>query len=312
MCGDSQKKVNKKRGYFYEKNNSIMYHCFNCDAQMFFSNFLKEFDPFLYKQYALESYKERSFLTSHLKPEPPQVNQIPKTSFKSNLTSNSIVDGLPKVIDLPSDHKAKKYLLSRKIPSEHLWMFRYTDTFFEWANSNTDKFDTGKPIKKDQQRIIMPWYDTEGGIFAYQARSINGEEPKYYTIIIDENVPKLFGIDRLNKTQPIFIVEGPIDSLFLPNCCAVGSSSLTNFDDTGTNTTYVFDAERRNPEIVKTINKAIRAGKKVFIPPISWKYKDLNDSIMDGIDPAYLLEFIKKHTAQGVMAQLKFNQWKRS
>ena len=42
ICGDSQTKKNKARGYFYRANNDLFYKCHNCDASQHFGTFLKK------------------------------------------------------------------------------------------------------------------------------------------------------------------------------------------------------------------------------------------------------------------------------
>lgn len=134
-----------------------------------------------------------------------------------------------KVLDLPKEHKAYQYIINRKIPEEHLDMFWYTEKFFAWASKNTDKFTVGEHTSdlQDHPRIIIPWYSENKELFAYQARSLNGEEPKYYTIILNEKIPKVFGADRLDfKGKKIYVLEGPIDSLFPSECCCSWVISL--------------------------------------------------------------------------------------
>ena len=149
-------------------------------------------------------------------------------------------------------------------------------------------------------------------MIAYQARSFGNEQPKYYTIILDSNSPKIFGLDRVDITKRIYTVEGPLDSLFLDNAVAVGSSALLNFDDFGLDVVYIFDNEKRNPEIMKIMGKAIISGKKVVILPKSWIYKDLNEAVQGGVNLEELKNIVDENIYSGMAAKLRFNQWKRS
>ena len=58
ICGDSKKSKSKTRGYFYAINSNVNFRCHNCGASMSFNNFLKQIDPTLQKQYAMEKFKE--------------------------------------------------------------------------------------------------------------------------------------------------------------------------------------------------------------------------------------------------------------
>ena len=35
--------------------------------------------------------------------------------------------------------------------------------------------------------------------------------------MLDEDQPKIYGLDSINKELPIYVVEGPFDSTFLNN-----------------------------------------------------------------------------------------------
>jgi hypothetical protein len=303
QCGDSQSNKRKRRGYFLEKEGSLFFYCHNCSYAASFYNFLKQFDPFVFKQFVMEKYQG----SDRQERVQPKKIVIPKQSTKKK----SILDDLPKVIELDDDHIAKQYIMSRKLPEKHNQMFYYAESFFKWASSNTDKFEY-KEGSRDHPRIIIPWLNENKEIFGYQARSINGEDPKYYTILLDEHYDKVFGMDRVDTIKKIYCVEGPIDSLCIPNCVAVGSSALTTFDDSSKKVVFVWDNERRNKEIVKMIGDALRSGKSVFIPPETYFHKDLNEALQHGMMPDALVKMIDENTYQGASGIMKLNKWKRS
>ena len=58
FCGDSQKSKTKARGYLYQKKTDLFYRCHNCGQSNTFSNFLKQLDGELHKQYVLEDTKK--------------------------------------------------------------------------------------------------------------------------------------------------------------------------------------------------------------------------------------------------------------
>jgi hypothetical protein len=316
-CGDSSKKKNKKRGYFYDHEGHLFYKCWNCGLSQTFSQFLKAFDPALHKVFRLDLYKEK--VGRDVEDATPPNDDLLKTKISDILVRASeqeFFNNCVKVLDLPKEHKAYQYIINRKIPEEHLDMFWYTEKFFTWASKNTDKFTVGEHTSdlQDHPRIIIPWYSENKELFAYQARSLNGEEPKYYTIILNEKIPKVFGADRLDfKGKKIYVLEGPIDSLFLPNAVAVGSSALTNFDDKDLNVTYCFDNEKRNAQIVAAMTKAAKKGKTLFIPPDNYKWKDINDAVEKGnLTQKEILDMITENTFTGLAAVVRLNKWRRS
>ena len=59
-------------------------------------------------------------------------------------------------------------------------------------------------------------------------------------------VAKTIGLDRIDMSKQIYAVEGPLDSLFLDNCIAVGGSDLNKLES---DVIIIFDNEPRNKEI---------------------------------------------------------------
>ena len=91
-------------------------------------------------------------------------------------------------------------------------------------------------------------------MFAFQGRAFGKEEPRYITIKLDENKRRIYGLDRLDVNKKVYVVEGPIDSLFLPNSIAAAGSDLNiNLP----NAVYILDNEPRNKQIVDKIQQLI-------------------------------------------------------
>ena len=63
-------------------------------------------------------------------------------------------------------------------------------------------------------------------MFAVQGRALSQSDLRYITVRIDEQYPKIYGLDRVDISKPIYVVEGPIDSLFVDNCIAVAGGDL--------------------------------------------------------------------------------------
>lgn len=311
ICGDSHKNKAKKRGYFFSQDNELFYKCFNCmpDQAMFFGTFLKQLDPNLYKQYILERYKQNTDGHVHTKKDIDWRVQLPKE--EPTLKKQDILKGTTCIEDLPKDHPALQYVKDRMIPEQYWAEIFYAPKFIKWASTNSDKFKWSKDVK-DHPRLIIPWFDSDFEIFTYQARAFGKETPKYYTINVKNEIRKYFGINRLNPARRVYVVEGPIDSMFLPNAIAVGSSALTLFDEKDMDVVYVWDNEPRNAEIVKIMEKAILNNKSVVIWPEQYKFKDINDAVRIGkMTPKDIVEIIETNTYCGLSAKVKFNSWKR-
>jgi DNA primase len=162
--------------------------------------------------------------------------------------------------------------------------------------------------------MIIPFFTRAGKCFAYQARAYGDEEPKYYTIKVDETEEKIYGLDRVDFGKRIYVVEGPIDSLFLPNAIAVSGSSFDTptIRQILTNATIVMDNEPRNKDIVKQLEKYIELGYSVCMLPSSIMQKDINDMILHGgMTPDEIIELINTNTYSGMEAKLNFSKWRK-
>ena len=298
-CGDSQKSKTKARAYLYRVKNDMFFKCHNCGQGQNLANFIKFVDPKLYEKYLLERYKKSA-------PATPK----PKFDFKpTKFTNQTPIDDLKSIKDLPEDHPARLYCMNRKIPEKYFDKLFLSDKFMTLVNEvkpNTYK------ITKDHPRLIIPFYDTTGKVFAFQGRAFGKEQPKYLTIKLDENKQKVYGLDKINFQQPIYITEGPIDSLFIDNCLAAGGADLFLKNKIpNENITYIFDNEPRNKEIVKRMYKVIEQDFNVVIWPEDLQLKDVNDMIMSGLTKFELQDIISNNTYSKLSALTKLNYWKK-
>ena len=291
-CGDSQKHRNKARGYFFRLKADMVYKCHNCGVGRTLPNFLKDQAPDLHDEYIMERYKSGTT---------GKGSYVPKPKFKKPVFKKQ--GELIKVSDLNIEHQAYKYIVGRKLnPS----LFYFTDQFCTWVNTQKPTFSG---IKKDHSRIIIPFIDAEKKWFGFQGRSLNPKDKmRYITVMLDENRPKIFGLDNINETKPIYIVEGPFDSTLLDNSVAMAGSDVDPRTYSWSDYIWVYDNEPRNREIVNRISKSIDRGDKVVIWPNDIQQKDINDMVMAGHDVNSLVE---SNTYQNIEAQIKFTEWKK-
>jgi len=260
------------------------------------SNFIKDQDNFLHDQYIMEKFKEGKSGKGTTVPNP-------KFNFSEPKFVKRDTD-LQKISDLNSSHPARIYLEKRGI--KDLDYFYYCPKFKAWTNQQKKTFDT---LRQDSDRIIIPFKDKQGNLFGFQGRSLAPKAKlRYITIMLDEGQPKIFGQDRINEQESIYIVEGPFDSTFLENSVAMAGSDADVRTFGWSNYIWVFDNEPRNREIVARISKVIDRGDKVVIWPSKIKEKDINDMHLAGHDVQSLVE---SNVYQGLEATLKFNTWKK-
>lgn len=294
ICGDSQKNKNKARGYLYQVKNNTNFKCHNCGLNISFNNFLKQLDPIIYKQYAFEKFKEGSTGRNFVVEEP-------KFEFKAPVF---IKHKQPEELNIPrasENPAANEYLIKRKLNPDK---FYYAEKFKEWTNSLVHTFDD---IKYDEPRIIIPlFYNNE--LVGFQGRALGRSNIKYITVMLNNDAPKIYGLDKIQKTETVYITEGPFDSTFIHNAIALCGAD----GDVGkwgiSNPVWIYDNEPRNPEILNRISKCIDRGERVVIWNSHIKEKDINDMVLAGRDVQRMVEC---SNYSGLEAKLKFNIWKK-
>ena len=297
-CGDSQKSRTKARGFVFRKKNDLFFKCHNCGVGASLGNLVKTIDSKTYKDYIMERYKKG--VETHSSPQP---------EFKFNapvFRKKGILEGLQSIKNLPDDHPARQIVERRKLPLESLSDLYLCESFYKFTNTIIKgKFPS---LGGDHPRLIIPFRGEDGEVFAYQGRAFGNEQPKYITIKIDADHDKIFGLDKVDKSKPILVVEGPLDSLFLDNCIAVAGADFSNMEG---DLTVIYDNEPRNKEINKQIEKSISQGNKVCIWPDHMKHKDINDMIIAGFTKEQIQEIITNNTFSGVAARLRFAEWRK-
>jgi len=306
VCGDSSKNKLKSRGYIYRAKTGLFCKCHNCGYSTNIGNLIKHVDSKLYDEYVLERYKAGTTRYHDHK------EVIIPESRKPQLLEDDILSPLKRIDTLDVDHPAVKYVIDRQIPVDKWNLLYFAPRFKKFVNSVSPKFV--EPIVDEHPRMIIPYFTNAGKCFAFQGRAYGNEEPKYYTIKVDETQEKIYGLDRIDYAKRILVVEGPIDSLFLPNAVAVSGASFDTptIRSLLTNATIVIDNEPRNKEIVKQLEKYIESGFSVCMFPESIEQKDINDMILHGkMTPEEITEVINTNTYTGIAAKLKFSTWKK-
>lgn len=296
VCGDSKKNKKKCRFYFYELRGGILVKCHNCGFSANLSTLLKEKFQAEYKNYLIEKIRNKNSIKiekeTEIKETEPKTDELLKKCIR--------------IDKLKDSHFAKNYCKMRKIPNDKLSLLYYCENFKEFVAD----VDPEKNVR-DESRLIIPFFNRDGTIRAFQGRSFDKTvKLRYITVRADKSKISIFGLERINPNKPVYVVEGPLDSLFLDNCIALaGSTKQIESTELFSDMVYIFDNEPRNPEICNVIKKHISKGNKVVIFPKEITQKDINDMILSGIQPYRLMTIIRDNTFQGLTANLKFNEW---
>lgn len=309
ICGDSKKNQFKARGYVFQKGNELIFKCHNCNAGTNIGGLLKSIDGTLYKEYTLERYKSgvtnnHSTANSILQLSTPKFGKIEK---------QKVFEHAEWCDKLPEGHFCLDYLKHRKVSEIHYKSLLFTQKYSDFIDALVPNH--GKQIVNDA-RLVIPFYDENNELIAVSGRALEtGDKTlRYVTIRTNNNQNKLiYGMDRVNLSENVYLVEGPIDSLFISNCLASADANLvlTAKEINVKNITLIFDNEPRNKEIVKMMQNAIKMNHNVVIWPDNTIGKDINEMVMNGKSPGEIEQIISSNSFNGLRAQMKFNLWKR-
>ena len=214
---------------------------------------------------------------------------------------------------LPEEHFCIAYLKARQIPKECYKMLLFTNKYKQFVTALVPGQDK---VVIDDARLVIPFYNKYNDLIAVSGRALETSDKtlRYITMRTNDDENKLvYGMERVKITEKIFLVEGPIDSLFINNCLASGDANLalTAREISSGDKVLIFDNEPRNKEVVKLIQNAIKMGHDVVIWPSNIKGKDINEMVLSGVTPTEIQSIISSNTFKGIQAQLKFNMWKK-
>ena len=139
---------------------------------------------------------------------------------------------------------------------------------------------------------------------------MNGSEPKYLN---PEGYPKyrgVYNIFNIDKSKPVILCEGPIDSMFLPNAIAVTGCSIPEeikkvLDNC--EVLYLWDNDEAGRE---NSLKCLKDGKKVFL----WRdflknnsypnVKDINELLLKINKDRFTLEELEGYFSNNIFDKL--------
>lgn len=313
FCGDG-KRGSKTRFYIYQDVRYSTYaynvNCKNCGHSESFRSFLKDFDATMFSDYRMALFREKygrdpkGFFSDV--PDYVKEDMEKKTEVKDDGLEFEKLKGCIAVSDLPDGHICKVYVEGRMIPKEFWGKLFYTDNF----RSNVADFVNEEYAEKmpEDERLIIPFISPFGEVLCFQGRSLDpGCKMRYISVKKNDSIEKVFGFDRIDRSKPVVVVEGPIDSLFIENCVASADADLLRIKGD----VYVFDCQYRNLEVCKLISSAIEKGVKVVLFPEEFPFKDINDAVLGGMTLQDIDRLIKQNTFSGLRAKLKFSKLRK-
>ena len=305
ICNDSKASAYKARGYFgYNKNGVMTFYCHNCNASKSLGSFMKMLFPDLYNEYIFYKFKYK--IKEEKNDDDANITSLFKQYIKFKETD--IFDECIHVTDLQRSDGAWRYISNRRIPEAFIHTLYISEDFKSLVETvNPEK---AKNLKRER-RIIIPFYNEKKELIGFQGRAIGDHKIKYITIkLTDEKM--VYGLDRVDWNKPVYVLEGPIDSMFVDNSIAAASSALGSIkQDSNMILYYVYDNQPKNKEIISIMEKNISLGNVVCIWPKTFKYKDINEAVMNGVSPEKIVSIINSSLYNGMQAKLKFMSWKK-
>ena len=303
ICGDSKKNKFKARGYVYDVKNSLAYKCHNCGFSGGIGKLIEQVDPHLYNQYKLERYKEK---------DNRQSNTATKFVYKPDFSEyqKDPLDNVKRIKDLPFFSNPVQYIVKRQIPMEIARELCYVD--------NIQKLEDLFPEYKNrlignEERILIPCYTRDKKLIGLTCRGINNDRLRYVTIKAIKDHPLVFGLDKVDISKTIYVLEGPIDSMFVDNSISVGGSDFKRIANFAAKDMFVmvYDNQPRNKELISIMERSIDDGYKVVIWPNKIKEKDINEMILAGMGKDEVFRIINSHAYSNLEAKLKFKEWRK-
>ena len=297
-CGDSEKNLHKARGYHFKLKETFVYKCHNCSVSKAFSKFLKDHDTKLYNEYCVEKFYKK---------EPSFTNIIEKTTtpiFKD--------DPLKKVgcVSAVDSQQARDYLIHRQIPKDKWDELYYIENCQSLSSLDYKYKDR---VFGNDPRLILPFYSRQGKLVGVSGRALNNNKLRYLTLKFDDNEPLIYGLRNVDYNKSVYVTEGPIDSLFLPNAIAVGGSDFSKLKSIvpTEQAIVVFDNERRNPQLTKLMGQVIEDGFTICFWPKTIKQKDINDMVLNGLSSKIIEDIINKNKFSGLSAKMTLSDWSK-
>ena len=113
ICGDSETNRSKARGYIFEKQGKMLFHCHNCGASSSVPNFIKMIDQNLYNEMQMER------LTANKTNEQIEYENFVNKMKKPQFMKSGPLNGLKKVSQLKVNDPIKQFVAKRQIPNPY-------------------------------------------------------------------------------------------------------------------------------------------------------------------------------------------------
>jgi len=310
LCGDSESRRNIARGYIFPVEQKLLFKCHNCNLSLPFVALLRKLSPGIYNDYLMETLEDR---------RPPQtVREAPQQPAPTRIPNAAALSPL-------SDHRAPEsplhpvwlYARRRGIPFDSLSRLSATNKARTWLLPLVG-MEKASALKDGVDYLVIPLKLPTGEWYGAQVRDIT--QKIYLTYRWSRDPLKVFGLDAWDPKRTTYILEGPMDALFIPNALASCGADLLGtariLEDEGlmspdTERVFVWDNEPRSFAVTAQMRKAINGGESVVIWPKD-AFKDVNDRVLAGFPLEDIIETMHERTFMSIHADLAFADWQKT
>ena len=303
-CGDSLSDVRKKRGNLYL--DTLVYHCYNCGEHMGINTLLHRFGEELSNEDKIAVHEIQQNAKKFEKRVSSSQSSMSMTLLDKLAIPKDILFRQLGIISPYKDVTASNYLKSRMISIKDWKYFAYNPLTKELYILNTSPSNRviGFQIRQLDPKSHKQRYTSSRLTKIYSDvfnKDINGiverlllkeslgqkyidEEDGVENIVANlDRLSGIFNIMNVNLSQPLTIMEGPIDSLAIANSIALQSAAkhLDGFFDEVENVRYLFDNDKTGREMslkkMKNHKKVFLWGQYLDMIKSKTNIKDIND-----------------------------------
>lgn len=282
-----------KRGRFYD--NGRFFKCWNCGLYTNIIDYRRRMglDLFSYGDIKKDYIKSKKIEVSNIQVE--NVINVNNNYLPESVTNNIIYKN--KVL--------LDFMIQREIPRDKWSNFGYMDNFYKVQKEYQQ--DEVKENIFDRRIVII--YKDKDKITGLNGRSLSDKNKKYKYLKFNTvyNYHYIYNLENIKNNKNVYIMEGEIDSMFIPNSVSIGGTNSWSKEilDTINNKVYFLDNDKAgfvtSREILKTTPFKVFSWKKLAkILKVDYiKAKDVNkfietypaSTIIDNIDKCLVSGF---------------------
>lgn len=314
-CGNSHGEKRRKAGFFWSSTGGYyVYHCFKCGISKPLKYFLKDYYKEIYLQHFLISSESIEIPQNDFKVTDEKHGEFIRYLFDEKLI-------IP--IEECKDKEVWDYIESRKIPKDKLKYLYYSENF-HFISQELKELDSGDEqynYKESDRRICWFFKNRTNEVVGLQGRAVGNGFPRYMIIRLKDDDIMIGGYENADFSKRLYVVEGYIDSLFLPNAISLNGLHLPTIKHLLEKVkvpelTVIFDNEPLNIQIKKNIDSLVELshryeGLKVCLLPKEMRSigKDINDYIKSGLSSEELIGIINNNSYSRNMLKVQSTFW---